>query len=92
MTTRPRRADPPPLETNDVRIAVAGTAAWAIALVVLLIAGPPEADRWWIWVCVAGIVIGLFATWYIPRLQSGRARQEAERAERRAAEAEPPTD
>ncbi|MBO2447392.1 DUF2530 domain-containing protein, partial [Actinomadura barringtoniae] len=90
MTARPRRADPPPLETNDVRIALGGTAAWAVALVVLLIVGPPKADRWWIWVCVAGIVIGLFATWYIPRLQSGRARQEAERAERRAAESETP--
>ncbi|KAB2342054.1 DUF2530 domain-containing protein [Actinomadura rudentiformis] len=78
--TRARRPDPPPLETNDVRIAQAGTVAWVIALIVLLITG---ADRWWLWVCVTGIAIGLFAIWYVPRLQSGRARQEAARAARR---------
>ncbi|WP_346040665.1 DUF2530 domain-containing protein [Actinomadura chokoriensis] len=84
--TRARRPDPPPMQTNDVRIAAAGTAAWAVALVALLIVGLPADDRWWPWVCVAGIGIGLFAVWYVPRLQSGRARQEAARAaERRAA-------
>lgn len=72
--------------TNDVRVALAGTAAWAVALVVLLIIGPGEDDRWWLWVCVAGIVIGLFATWYVPRLQRGRARLEAERAASREAQ------
>ncbi|MFV2178411.1 DUF2530 domain-containing protein [Actinomadura sp. LOL_016] len=78
--TRQRRPDPPPMKTNDVRIAAVGTAAWAVALAVLLLAGLPDEDGWWIWVCVTGIVIGLFATWYIPRLQAGRARAEAERA------------
>ncbi|MFG2006499.1 DUF2530 domain-containing protein [Spirillospora sp. NPDC048911] len=82
--TRARRPDPPPLETNDVRIAVAGTVAWAIALVTLLIIGTD--DRWWLWVCVTGIAIGLFAIWYVPRLQSGRAREEAARAARRTPE------
>ncbi|MQY09834.1 DUF2530 domain-containing protein [Actinomadura macrotermitis] len=80
---RQRRPDPPPLQTSDVRIALAGTAAWAVALVVLLLLDLPGRDRWWLWVCVSGIVIGLFASWYTPRLQSGRARQEAERAARR---------
>ncbi|GGQ45140.1 putative lysophospholipase L1 biosynthesis ABC-type transport system permease subunit [Actinomadura coerulea] len=79
----PRRPDPPAMQTNDVRVAAAGTAAWAVALVVLLIVGLPPQDRWWLWVCCAGIGIGLFATWYVPRLQAGRARQEAERAARR---------
>ncbi|GAA4365895.1 hypothetical protein GCM10023088_11770 [Actinomadura verrucosospora] len=79
----PRRPDPPPMQTNDVRIAAAGTAAWAVALAVLLIVGLPSQDRWWLWVCGAGIGIGLFAMWYVPRLQAGRARQEAERAARR---------
>jgi hypothetical protein len=45
--------------------------------------GLPSDDRWWLWVCVAGIGIGLFAMWYVPRLQSGRARQEAARAAER---------
>ncbi|WP_433466778.1 DUF2530 domain-containing protein [Spirillospora sp. CA-128828] len=81
--TPPRRPDPPPMQTNDVRIAAAGTAAWAVALVVLLIVGLPSDDRWWLWVCGAGVVIGLFAMWYTPRLQAGRARQEADRAAKR---------
>jgi hypothetical protein len=70
---RPRRPPPPPLETNDVRVAATGTAVWAVGLVVLLVIGLPEADRWWLWVCVGGIAIGLFGVWYIPRLQRSRA-------------------
>lgn len=75
------------MPTNDVRIAATGTAAWAVALVVLLLVGLPSEDRWWLWVCVAGIAIGLFAVWYVPRLQRGRARQEAARAAKREREA-----
>ncbi|XRQ11243.1 DUF2530 domain-containing protein [Actinomadura welshii] len=86
--TPPRRPDPPPMQTNDVRIAAAGTAAWAVALVVLLIVGLPSDDRWWLWVCVAGIGIGLFAVWYVPRLQASRARQEEARAAEREAKRE----
>lgn len=67
------------MQTNDVRIAAVGTAAWAVALVVLLIVGLPSEERWWLWVCVTGIGIGVFAMWYTPRLQAGRARQEAAR-------------
>jgi hypothetical protein len=73
------------MRTNDVRIAAVGTAAWAIALVVLLVAGTPSGKHWWIWVCVAGTVTGLFGIWYTPRLQTGRERLEATRAARRAA-------
>ncbi len=68
------------MRTNDVRIAAAGTVAWTVALVVLLIVDLPSDDRWWLWVCVAGIVIGVFGMWYIPRLQTARARLEAVRA------------
>ncbi|QKG22549.1 hypothetical protein ACTIVE_4189 [Actinomadura verrucosospora] len=76
------------MRTNDVRVALAGTAAWAVALVVLLVAGTPSGDDWWLWVCVTGIVTGLFGVWYIPRLQAGRERQEAARAARREAAVE----
>lgn len=69
----PHRADPEPLQTNDVLIAGIGTAAWAVALVVLLLVGLKPTDRWWLWVCVAGIAEGLFGIWYIPRLQRKRA-------------------
>jgi hypothetical protein len=69
---RPRRPPPPPLETNDVRVSAVGAAAWAVALVVLLLIGLSEDDRWWLWVCVTGIAIGLFGIVYIPRLQRSR--------------------
>ncbi|POM26888.1 hypothetical protein BTM25_12960 [Actinomadura rubteroloni] len=72
---RARRPDPPPMPTDDVKIAAVGTGAWAVALVVLAVVGLPDDDRWWLWVCGAGVVIGLFAMWYIPRLQSARVRQ-----------------
>ncbi|TDD61245.1 DUF2530 domain-containing protein [Actinomadura darangshiensis] len=81
----PRRPDPPPIESNDVHASAAGAIAFAVALVVLLIVGLPSDDRWWLWVCGVGIVIGLFGMWYIPRLQAGRARQEADRAAKREA-------
>ena len=52
------------------------TAGWAIALVVLLsIRGSLRPDlRWWIWTCVAGLGLGLFALWYLPRLKRSRTR------------------
>lgn len=49
-----------------------GTVAWAIALVVLFLVGLPKPDRWWLWVCVAGIGIGFFGIWHISRLHRGR--------------------
>jgi NhaP-type Na+/H+ or K+/H+ antiporter len=61
------------LDTNDVLIAGVGTVAWALALVVLLLIKLPAGDRWWLWVCAAGIAGGLFGMWYIPRLQRKRA-------------------
>jgi H+/Cl- antiporter ClcA len=76
------------MRTNDVLAAAAGTAAWTIALVALLIADLPRSDRWWLWTCVAGIAIGLFGIWYIPRLQAGRDRQAEARAVRRTGRSE----
>ena len=64
-----------------------GTAGWAVALVVLLIVRDslPAGQRWWIWTCVTGLGMGLFALWYVPRLKRTRARAAASRA----AEGEP---
>jgi hypothetical protein len=39
-----------------VRVVLAGTAAWAVALVVLLVLGD-RVDRVWTWTCVAGIAL-----------------------------------
>jgi Protein of unknown function (DUF2530) len=73
---------PPPKEADDRVVTVAGTAAWAVALVVLLIVRDsiPAGSRWWLWTCVAGLVMGLFALWYVPVLKRGRARAAATRA------------
>ncbi len=57
------------------------TGAWAVALVVLLIARDalPAGSRWWLWTCAAGLVMGLFGLWYVPVLKRGRARAAAAR-------------
>jgi ABC-type nickel/cobalt efflux system permease component RcnA len=78
-----RPEPPPPLEANDQLVTGSITICWAVALIVLLIVrgSLPASARWWIWVCVAGLAMGLFALWYVPRLKRGRARA----ADRRAA-------
>jgi len=76
---RTRHPAPPPLEANDQLVTAVFTAGWAVALVVLLILRDqiPTGERWWIWTCVAGLVMGLFALWYVPRVKRGRARSAA---------------
>jgi Protein of unknown function (DUF2530) len=78
--TRP--APPPPLEANDQLVTGIVTAGWAVALIVLLIVRHdlPAGARWWVWTCVAGLVMGLFGLWYVPRLKRSRARAAARRA------------
>jgi ABC-type nickel/cobalt efflux system permease component RcnA len=82
-----RPAPPPPLEANDQLVTGIVTAGWAVALIVLLIVrGRLPADaRWWIWTCVAGLVMGLFGLWYVPRLKRGRTRAAARRAQAQSA-------
>jgi len=64
-------------------VTAVGTVGWAVALVTLLVLRDqiPPAERWWIWTCVAGVVMGLFALWYVPRLKRARARSAARRAQ-----------
>jgi hypothetical protein len=71
-----RPAPPPPLEANDQLVAGVVTAAWAIALIVLLIVRDslPGRERWWIWTCLSGVVLGLFALLYVPHLKRSRAK------------------
>ena len=90
--TRSQRPAPPPLEANDRRVTIVGTVAWAVALVVTLaLRGQiPASSRWWIWTCVAGVCMGLFALWYVPYFKRARARRCALRAEARAAAAAQP--
>lgn len=74
-------APPPPREADDRLVTAVITGAWAVALVVLLIARDalPAGSRWWLWTCAAGLVMGLFGLWYVPVLKRGRARAGAAR-------------
>jgi hypothetical protein len=56
LVARPLHPAPPPLQVDTVRVVLAGTALWAVALVVLLLLGD-RVDRTWVWTCVAGIVL-----------------------------------
>ena len=72
----PRRPAPPPFEGDDRVITGVLTALWAVALIVLLVVRDQlaAADRWWIWVPVAGFCLGLFGLVWVPYLKRSRAR------------------
>jgi len=80
-----RRPAPPPLEGDDRFITAVITAAWGIALIVLLaVRGHlAAADRWWIWVAVTGFCMGLFGIVYVPHVKRSRARAALRREQRR---------
>jgi hypothetical protein len=71
-----RRPDPPPLETNDVVLVAVGTAGWALALVVLLLLDAVGKDihGWWLWMCAAGIGLGLVGVRFCQRRHAAIAR------------------
>jgi hypothetical protein len=50
----PGKPAPAPLQVDTLRVVLAGTALWAVALVVLLLLGD-RVDRVWTWTCVAAI-------------------------------------
>jgi Protein of unknown function (DUF2530) len=72
---------PPPKEADDRLVTTVITAAWAVALVVLLFVRDslPAGSRWWLWTCATGLAMGLFGLWYVPLLKRGRARAAAAR-------------
>jgi Protein of unknown function (DUF2530) len=77
---------PPPLEGNDQLITAVLTGGWVIALIVVLLvhAHLAPANRWWTWVTVAGIGIGLFGLAFVPWLKRSRRRSAQQHAARRA--------
>jgi hypothetical protein len=79
----PRRPDPPPLRTNEYLPPIVGTALWCVAAIVLAVKHSEMAARgqgWWLWVAVAGIVIGLWGLTMVTLRQRG-LREAAKRTE-----------
>ena len=75
-----RRPDPPPLETDDVKVVGVGTALWAVGLVVLgvlRLADAVEVRGWWLVMCAVGVLLGLVGMRYCHRRQKAIARDAA---------------
>jgi hypothetical protein len=53
---RPHKFPPPPLQVDTVRVVLACTAIWAVALGILLLLGD-RVDQLWIWTCLAAIAL-----------------------------------
>jgi hypothetical protein len=88
------RPIPPPLEGNDQLITAVITAGWLIALVVVLVLGGhlAPAQRWWIWVPVAGSALGVFGLGFVPWLKRSRRRGAERHSARRADQVQPDQD
>jgi hypothetical protein len=76
----PRRPDPQPRETDDVRIVFIGTLLWALALIATVVfhdrlADHDDAD--WVWVALAGTFLGLVGLRYVRRRRAAIARDAA---------------
>lgn len=80
LSLRGSRPDPDPLETDDVKIVLVGTALWSVALVVLLVllvADVTEVRGWWLGMCGYGIALGLYGVRYCRKRQNRLARDKA---------------
>jgi hypothetical protein len=72
-------ADVEPLDVDGVRTVEVGTAAFFVAFLALLPFHQRLEDdgrTWWLWMCLAGMGLGLFGIEYCRRRR--RARQERE--------------
>ncbi len=77
MPARPKRPDPEPLETDDVPLVGGLGAAWAVALLVLVVlrlTGAAEVRGWWIGMCAYGAALGVVGVVYCRRRQARRTR------------------
>ena len=76
---RVSRPDPPPLETDDVKVVVVITAAWVLALLVLVVLRltGSEIRDWWMGMCGYGIALGLFGVRYCRRRHAAIERDKA---------------
>ncbi|MGN6089538.1 MAG: DUF2530 domain-containing protein [Actinomycetales bacterium] len=67
---RPSLTTVEPLQVNMTRVVLAGIVAWAVTLVVLLLARDElrrHGTSWWIWTCVVAIGLGGFGLAYVRR-------------------------
>ena len=65
-----RRPDPPPLQTDDRRTVLVGTAVWAVLLVLAVVFRDrldQDGHGWWLWTPVAGLILGLYGLRYVSR-------------------------
>ena len=78
--TAPRRADPQPLEADDVRLITLGTGLWALALLASILLRNVLEDggnEGWTWVFLAGTFLGLVGIRYVRRRRAALARAHA---------------
>lgn len=78
--SEPRKPDPPPLRTDDVRTVAVGTVLWAVALVALLPFWSRLEDSgrlWWVGTCASGFALGLIGLVYTRRRAAAIARDDA---------------
>lgn len=71
-------APPKPLDVDGVNAMIVGTVAWFIALLLLVTifrgALATHDATWWIWVCAAGVIIGLIGLQYVSRRRAAYRR------------------
>lgn len=65
----PSRPVPPPLEADVGRVALAGAACWAVALVALAVAdlAGVRVPGWWLVMCACGVALGVAGSPYSRR-------------------------
>lgn len=72
-----------PVDADGVAAVALGTAAWAVAGLVLLVFFRDDLDAngssWWLWVCAVGAGLGLLGLPYVLKRRAAYQRHDAER-------------